>query len=70
MNNNIKLYDEIINSLKEKNITQSDLARKIGVSRVDISLTLKNLKSGKSITTLKLFSILDTLGKTFTIKDK
>lgn len=70
MNNNIKLYDEIINSLKEKNITQSDLARKIGVSRVDISLTLKNLKSGKSITTLKLFSILDTLGKTFTINDK
>lgn len=70
MNNNIKLYDEIINSLKEKNITQSDLARKIGVSRVDISLTLKNLKLGKSITTLKLFSILDTLGKTFTINDK
>lgn len=70
MNNNIKLYDEIINSLKEKNITQSDLARKIGVSRVDISLTLKNLKSGKSITTLKLFSILDTLDKTFTINDK
>lgn len=70
MNNNIKLYDEIINSLKEKNISQSDLARKIGVSRVDISLTLKHLKSGKSITTLKLFSILDTLGKTFTINDK
>ncbi len=70
MNNNIKLYDEIINLLKEKNITQSELARKIGVTRVDISLTLKNLKTGKSITTLKLFSILDTLDKTFTINDK
>ncbi|MCF2628308.1 helix-turn-helix transcriptional regulator [Fusobacterium mortiferum] len=70
MNNNIKLYDEIINLLKEKNITQSELARKIGVTRVDISLTLKNLKAGKSITTLKLFSILDTLDKTFTINDK
>lgn len=70
MNNNIKLYDEIITSLKEKNITQSDLARKIGVSRVDISLTLKNLKAGKSITILKLFSILDTLDKTFTTNDK
>lgn len=70
MNNNIKLYDEIMNLLKEKNITQSELARKIGVTRVDISLTLKNLKTGKSITTLKLFSILDTLDKTFTINDK
>ncbi len=70
MNNNIKLYNEIINLLKEKNITQSELARKIGVTRVDISLTLKNLKTGKSITTLKLFSILDTLDKTFTINDK
>mgnify|MGYP000597603746 FL=1 len=70
MNNNIKLYNEIINLLKEKNITQSELARKIGVTRVDISLTLKNLKTGKSITTLKLFSILDTLDKTFTIIDK
>lgn len=70
MNNNIKLYDEIINLLKEKNITQSELARKIGVTRVDISLTLKNLKTGKSITTLKLFSILDTLDKTFTTNDK
>lgn len=70
MNNNIKLYNEIINLLKEKNITQSELARKIGVTRVDISLTLKNLKTGKSITTLKLFSILDTLDKTFTISDK
>lgn len=70
MNNNIKLYDEIINLLKEKNITQSELARKIGVTRVDISLTLKNLKTGKSITTLKLFSILDTLDKTFIINDK
>lgn len=70
MNNNIKLYNEIINLLKEKNITQSELARKIGVTRVDISLTLKNLKTGKSITTLKLFSILDTLDKTFTMSDK
>lgn len=70
MNNNIKLYNKIINLLKEKNITQSELARKIGVTRVDISLTLKNLKTGKSITTLKLFSILDTLDKTFTINDK
>lgn len=70
MNNNIKLYDEIITSLKEKNITQSDLVRKISVSRVDVSLTLKNLKAGKSITTLKLFSRLDTLDKTFTTNDK
>lgn len=70
MNKNVELYKQINKALKEKRISQSQLAREIGVTRVDISLTLKNLKAGKSITTLKLFSILETLNKTFLITDK
>lgn len=70
MNKNVELYKQINKALKEKRISQSQLAREIGVTRVDISLTLKNLKAGKSITTLKLFSILETLNKTFSIIDK
>lgn len=59
---NIILHKMLEKILEEENISQSELARKMEVSRVDISLTFKNLKEGKSITTIKLFQILEALG--------
>ena len=56
--------------MEKQNINQSDIAKVLNVSRVDISLTLKNLENGKSITTSKLFSLLGAMGKTFVIIDK
>lgn len=59
---NIILHKMLEKILEEENISQSELARKMEVSRVDISLTFKNLKEGKSITTIKLFKMLEALG--------
>lgn len=68
--NNCELCKKIKSEMKKKNLTQSDIAKTIGVNRADISLTLKNLANGKSITTNKLFSLLKAMDKTFTISDK
>ena len=59
---NIILHKMLEKILEEENISQSELARKMEVSRVDISLTFKNLKEGKSIATIKLFKMLEALG--------
>ena len=40
---NIILHKMLEKILEEENISQSELARKMEVSRVDISLTFKNL---------------------------
>lgn len=68
--NNSELCKKIKSEMKKQNLTQSDIAKTLGVNRADISLTLKNLANGKSITTNKLFSLLKAKGKTFTISDK
>ena len=67
---NSKLSKVIISEMKKQNLSQSDIAKSLGVNRADISLTLKNLANGKSITTNKLFSLLKVMGKTFVIVDK
>lgn len=67
---NSELCKKIKDEMKKQNINQSDIAKALDVSRVDISLTLKNLENGKSITTNKLFSLLGAMGKTFVIIDK
>lgn len=56
--------------MKKQNLSQSDIAKALNVNRADISLTLKNLENGKSITTHKLFSLLKAMNKTFVISDK
>lgn len=68
--NNSELCKKIKSEMKKQNLTQSDIAKTLGVNRADISLTLKNLSNGKSITTNKLFSLLKAMDKTFTISDK
>ena len=68
--NNCELCKKIKSEMKKQNLTQSDIAKAIGVNRDDISLTLKYLANGKSITTNKLFSLLKAMDKTFTISDK
>lgn len=68
--NNFELYQKIKIEMEKQNISQSDIAKALNVSRTDISLTLKNLKNGKSITTNKLFSLLGAIGKTFIITNK
>lgn len=68
--NNSELCKKIKAEMEKQNINQSDIAKVLNVSRVDISLTLKNLENGKSITTSKLFSLLGAIGKTFVIIDK
>ena len=59
---NIILHKMLEKILEDDYISPSELARKMEVSRVDISLTFKNLKEGKSITTIKLFKMLEALG--------
>lgn len=61
MKENIDLYLNLKKIMKKKNISQSDLAKSLNVSRSDICLTLKALSNGKSIHTSKLFSILKAL---------
>lgn len=61
MKNNQELHKNIIKIMKQQNITQAKLARELKVSRSDISLLLKSLSQGKSITTSKLFSIINVL---------
>ena len=68
--NNSELGKKIKLEMKKQNLTQSDIAKILGVNRADISITFKNLENGKSITTTKLFSLLEALGKTFVISDK
>ncbi|MFR8990691.1 MAG: XRE family transcriptional regulator [Fusobacterium sp.] len=68
--NNFELYKKIKLEMEKQNISQSDIAKALNVSRTDISLTLKNLKKGKSITTNKLFSLLGAIGKTFIITNE
>ena len=68
--NNFELYQKIKTEMEKQNISQSDIAKALNVSRTDISLTLKNLKKGKSITTNKLFSLLEAIGKTFIIANE
>lgn len=68
--NNFELYQKIKIEMEKQNISQSDIAKALNVSRTDISLTLKNLKKGKSITTNKLFSLLGAIGKTFIITNE
>lgn len=68
--NNFELYQKIKIEMEKQNISQSDIAKALNVSRTDISLTLKNLKKGKSITTSKLFSLLGAMGKTFIITNE
>lgn len=61
MEENKKLYFMIVQIISDKKISQAEIARKLQVNRPDINLTLKNLKQGKSITTKKLFSLLEVL---------
>lgn len=68
--NNSELGKKIKLEMKKQNLTQSDIAKILGVNRADISITFKNLENRKSITTAKLFSLLEALGKTFVISDK
>ena len=57
-------------AISDKKISQSEIARKLEVNSSDINLTLKNLKQGKSITTKKLFSLLEVLEISIALKNK
>ncbi|WP_298065318.1 helix-turn-helix transcriptional regulator [uncultured Cetobacterium sp.] len=65
MKSNQELHKNIVRIMEQKNITQAKLARELKVSRSDISLLLKSLSQGKSITTSKLFSIANILNIDF-----
>ena len=65
MKSNQELHKNIVKIMEQKNITQAKLARELNVSRSDISLLLKSLSQGKSITTSKLFSIANILNIDF-----
>lgn len=68
--NNQELYKRIKEEMKKQNLSQSDIAKILNVNRADISIALKNLENGKSITTRKLFLILGAMNKTFIISDE
>lgn len=70
MEENKKLYFMLEQAISDKKISQSEIARKLEVNRSDINLTLKNLKQGKSITTKKLFSLLEVLEISIALKNK
>ena len=61
MKSNQELHKNIIKIMEQQNITQAKLARELKVSRSDVSLLLKSLSQGKSITTSKLFLIASVL---------
>lgn len=65
MKSNQELHKNIVRIMEQKNITQAKLARELKVSRSDVSLLLKSLSQGKSITTSKLFSIANILNIDF-----
>ncbi|MGL5572494.1 helix-turn-helix domain-containing protein [Cetobacterium sp.] len=65
MKSNQELHKNIVKIMEQKNITQAKLARELKVSRSDVSLLLKSLSQGKSITTSKLFSIASVLNIDF-----
>lgn len=65
MKSNQELHKNIVKIMEQKNITQAKLARELNVSRSDVSLLLKSLSQGKSITTSKLFSIANILNIDF-----
>lgn len=65
MKSNQELHKNIVKIMEQKNITQAKLARELKVSRSDISLLLKSLSQGKSITTTKLFAIANVLNIDF-----
>lgn len=67
MKNNQELHKNIIKIMKQQNISQAKLARELNVSRSDISILLKSLSLGKSITTSKLFLIAHILNVDFTM---
>lgn len=69
MEENKKLYFMIEQIISDKKISQAEIARKLQVNRSDINLTLKNLKQGKSITTKKLFSLLEVLEISIILKN-
>jgi len=70
MEENKKLYFMLEQAISDKKISQSEIARKLEVNSSDINLTLKNLKQGKSITTKKLFSLLEVLEISIALKNK
>lgn len=70
MNNNKYILNSIETTLSNKKLSQSDLADLIGTGRSDVSTTFKNLKEGKSITTQKLFRILNALEITLILSVK
>lgn len=65
MKSNQELHKNIVKIMEQKNITQAKLVRELKVSRSDVSLLLKSLSQGKSITTSKLFSIANILNIDF-----
>ena len=65
MKSNQELHKNIVKIMEQQNITQAKLARELKVSRSDVSLLLKSLSQGKSITTSKLFSIANVLNIDF-----
>ncbi|MGL5049514.1 MAG: helix-turn-helix domain-containing protein [Fusobacteriaceae bacterium] len=65
MKSNQELHKNIIIIMKQQNISQAKLARELKVTRSDISILLKSLSLGKSITTSKLFSIANILNIDF-----
>lgn len=67
---NLELSRKIKEEMKKQNLTQSDIAKALGVNRSDINLTLKNLSNGKSITTKKLFLITEAINKKIIFLDK
>lgn len=69
MKSNISLAQEIKNKMKEKNISNSELSRLIGVKRADISILFKKLENNESITTAKLFRILIALNLSLSLLD-
>lgn len=54
---NTNIYNNIQQVLTDKNITQKELAKIIGISEQNLHNKLKKLKQGTGITTTSLFEI-------------
>lgn len=52
-----KIYENIKQQIKLKKITQTKIAKELGITSATLSEQLKNLSEGKSISTDKLFRI-------------
>lgn len=62
---NIELYNKIQNTILNKKITKTSIAKEIGISLTAFSLQLRALREGRGISTNTLITLEEITGEIF-----